>query len=105
MDNLLKVGGHRINPLEIEDVLMSSGLCFESAVLGFPDPILGIKLVALISPLSRSLTENQIMKHCAGRLPKYKLPIGIKMVRVIPKNETGKIDREKCLELIASFGA
>ncbi|MBE9544935.1 MAG: acyl--CoA ligase, partial [Proteobacteria bacterium] len=82
-DNLLKVGGHRINPQEIEDVLMSSGLFFETAVIGLPDTILGTKLIALTSPLSRDCTENQIMKHCADRLPKYKLPAEVKMVRVL----------------------
>jgi acyl-CoA synthetase (AMP-forming)/AMP-acid ligase II len=99
-DNLLKVNGHRISPLEIEDLLMSSGLIFETALVGLPDTILGSKLIALTAPLSRDCTENQILKYCAENLPKYKLPAEVKIVRMLPKNEMGKIDRAKCLELI-----
>jgi len=100
-DDLLKVGGHRINPLEIEDALMASGLLFEAAVLGLPDDMMGTKLIALTAPLSRDCTENEILKHCAEKLPKYKIPAEVKIVRMLPKNETGKIDRVKCLELVS----
>ena len=40
-DDLLKVGGHRLNPQEIEDTLMESGLFVETVVLGLPDTIAG----------------------------------------------------------------
>ena len=33
-DDLVKVGGHRINPREIEDILLATNLIIESAVLG-----------------------------------------------------------------------
>ena len=36
-DDLLKVGGHRLSPQEIEDTLMESGLFVEAVVLGIPD--------------------------------------------------------------------
>ena len=100
-DNLLKVSGHRINPQEREDVLMTIGLLFETAVLGIPDSILGSKLIALSAPLDRNCTENQLLKYCADRLPKQKIPSAVKLIRSIPKSETGKIDRGKCLELIS----
>jgi acyl-CoA synthetase (AMP-forming)/AMP-acid ligase II len=99
-DNLLKVGGHRINPQEIEDVLMASGLLFETAVVGLQDSIMGSKLIALSAPLDRNCTENQLLKYCADRLPKHKIPSAVKMTRSIPKSETGKIDRDKCMEIL-----
>jgi acyl-CoA synthetase (AMP-forming)/AMP-acid ligase II len=101
-DQLLKVGGHRINPYDIEDSLMASELLFETAVLGIPDDMMGTKLVALTAPLSWDCTENRILKYCAEKLPKYKIPAEVKIVRMLPKNETGKIDRAKCLELVSS---
>lgn len=99
-DNLLKVGGHRVNPQEIEDALMSSGLFLEAAVLGLPDALLGSKLVSLITPLNSDCTEKQILKYCAERLPKHKIPAEIRMVKALPKNDSGKVDRGKCLQLI-----
>lgn len=98
-DNLLKVGGHRINPQEIEDALMATELVIETAVIGVPDELLGNKLIALAVPINGTSSKNKIMKLCADRLPKYKLPSTIKLVRSLPKNTNGKIDKAKCLEL------
>jgi len=98
-DNLLKVGGHRVNPQEIEDGLMSSGLFLETVVLGLPDTLLGSKLVSLVAPLRRECTEKEILKYCAEWLPKPKIPSEIRMVKALPKNASGKVDRGKCLEL------
>jgi len=98
-DNLLKVGGHRINPQEIEDALMATELVIETAVIGIPDELLGNKLIALAVPINETSCKNKIMKLCADRLPKYKLPGSIKLVRSLPKNTSGKIERTKCLEI------
>jgi long-chain acyl-CoA synthetase len=43
-DNLLKVCGHRINPQEIEDALMKTGLLMEVAVIGIEDKLQGKRL-------------------------------------------------------------
>jgi len=95
-DNLLKVGGHRINPQEVEDAIMETGLVIEAAVLGIKDVLLGSKLVALATPANEEATENQILAGCSEKLPKYKLPSEVKLVRTLPKNTSGKIDLEKC---------
>jgi len=99
-DNLLKVGGHRINPQEIEDALMTTELVIETTVIGVPDELLGNKLIALAVPINGASSKNKIMKLCADILPKYKLPSTIKLVRSLPKNTNGKIDRTKCLEIV-----
>jgi long-chain acyl-CoA synthetase len=99
-DNLLKVGGHRINPQEIEDVLMGTQLVIEVAVLGRPDVLLGHKLVALACPKNGDCNENLILGECATKLPRYKMPSEVKLVRSLPKSTSGKIDRTKCLELL-----
>jgi long-chain acyl-CoA synthetase len=99
-DNLLKVGGHRLNPQEIEDALMSTGLLIEVVVLGLPDNLLGNKLVAVASAINGDCSGSDILSVCARKLPKYKLPSEVKLVRSLPKNANGKIDRTKCLELI-----
>jgi len=98
-DNLLKVGGHRVSPQEIEDVLMATGLVWEAVVLGLPDELLGHRLTALVTPKSEECTPEQIMSFCVGRLPKHQLPSEIKFTGTLPKNVSGKVDRTKCLEL------
>ena len=98
-DNLLKVGGHKINPQEVEDAIMETELVVETAVIGVPDDLLGHKMVALVAPKSRDCTEMQLLGSCAEKLPKYKLPGKVKMLRALPKSLSGKIDRAKCIEL------
>ena len=99
-DNLLKVGGHRINIQEVEDIIMDTDLVIETSVIGIPDDLLGNKLIALVTPKKKETSEKMIMLQCAKKLPKYKLPSVIKKVKAIPKSASGKTDREKCLKLI-----
>ena len=99
-DNLLKVGGHRINTQEVEDALMATKLVIEAAVLGLPDMLLGNRLIAVATPLNGECCENDLLSLCSKMLPKYKVPAEIKFVRSLPKHGSGKINRTKCLELI-----
>lgn len=99
-DSLMKVGGHRINPQEIEDVMMQSDLIVESIVIGKEDPLLGNSLLAMAVPKSEECTERQLLDYCASQLPRFKLPSKTLFVRALPKRNGGKIDRMKCIELL-----
>lgn len=99
-DNLLKVGGHRINPQEIEDALMATELLLEIAVIGVEDDLLGQRLVAVAVPFRERTTAREILADGLGRLPRYKLPSEIHFVGSLPKHSNGKINRANCLELI-----
>ena len=101
-DNMLKVGGHRINPQEIEDVIMETKLAREVAVIGVPDCFLGNKLIALVTPKTGLCRERDILTYCAARLSKYKVPSKIQFIRSLPKSANQKIDRAKCGEMIAT---
>ena len=95
-DNQLKVGGHRVNPKEVEDVLMASGLLVEVAVVGVADALLGHRLVALATPQNANLNAQDLLRGCAARLPGYKVPAEVRLVRALPKNDNGKVDRAAC---------
>ena len=99
-DHLLKVAGHRINPTEVEDTIMDSGLVMEVAVLGLSDQLLGHQLIALVATKSNSFNEKVLWQHCLKKLPRYKVPNEIKLHKQLPKSMSGKIDRQKCIELI-----
>ncbi len=98
-DDLLKVGGHRISPIEIEEILMESGLFVEATVFGVPDELLGNRLVGFAVPKKANSEEGSVLSYCLEKLPKYKVPSEIKFVNPLPKNINGKIDRVKCLEM------
>ncbi len=102
-DCLLKVGGHRVNPREVEEVLMSTGLLVEAAVVGIPDRLLGYRLAALAAPRDKECKDGDIIAACASKLPRYKLPGEIKLVSGLPKNANGKINRESCLTMASNI--
>jgi len=98
-DHLLKVGGHRIDPQEIEDALMATGLLLEVAVLGMDDELLGKRLAALAVPLREGGLAADILARSLDILPRHKLPTEIRFVPELPKYSSGKIDRAGCLTL------
>ncbi len=101
-DAILKIGGHRINPQEVEDAIIATGFVVESIVVGIPDALLGNKLIALAVPKKKEFSETTILGACASLLPRYKLPAGIFLMTSLPKNANGKIDRSRCTEIANS---
>jgi acyl-CoA synthetase (AMP-forming)/AMP-acid ligase II len=99
-DNQLKVGGHRINPQEIEDTLTDTGLVIEGAVVGLEDALSGHRLVAVVVPTGEGVTERDIIHRCSRILPRHKLPSEILFIKTLPKNSSGKLDRGACVELL-----
>jgi acyl-CoA synthetase (AMP-forming)/AMP-acid ligase II len=85
-DNILKVGGYRINILEVEDTLMGTGFLIEANVFGIPDELLGQRLVALVVPRNEDCKSEVILNRCASKLPRYKVPSEINFVRSLPKS-------------------
>lgn len=101
-DSILKVGGHRINPQEVEDAIIGTDLVIEAVVIGIPDELLGNKLMAISVTKQKGTTEMAILGACVSALPRYKLPSEIRIVPSLPKNPNGKIDRSKCLEILTT---
>ncbi len=99
-DNQLKIGGHRVNPQEIEDALIDTDLVMECAVLGIEDTLAGHRLVAAAVPIEVETTERDILQRCSQTLPRHKLPSEIRFFKALPKNSSGKIDRAACKELM-----
>jgi long-chain acyl-CoA synthetase len=99
-DNQLKVGGHRVNPQEVEDVIIASGLAIESLVFGVPDALLGHRLAALVVPVQQTPNAaSRLLRYCGMQLPKYKIPGSLVLVDAIPKNSNGKPDRSESIRL------
>jgi len=101
-DEMLKVGGHRVSLLEIEEVILATGQFVEAVALGLPDPLLGSRIAAVVVPKNNGCSDQDLTAAFAQKLPKFKLPGEIRQVRSLPKNSSGKIDRQKCFELLSS---
>jgi len=93
-DDIIKTRGEKVSPKEIENVLYALPGVREAAVIGVPDPILGQAIKALIAPAEEgSLTEQQVLRHCARHLEDFLIPRTVEFVSEFPKTDSGKIRR------------
>lgn len=102
--DIIKTGAYRINPKEIEDVILELDGVAEVAVAGLPDAIWGETPVAFVVP-SRSAaapTEREILEHCRRNLPRYKQLHAVQFVESVPRTSSGKIKRTELREACVS---
>ena len=90
-------GGYKINPQEIEELLVTHPKIEEVVVLGIPTTFGDEKLKAIIVPKSQ-LTSQEVIEYCAGRIADFKIPSLIEFRDHLPKSPTGKIRRKVLLE-------
>jgi len=98
-DDLFKVNGQWVSPLEIEDVLHQHPQIFEVAVV--PDSGQGEQLTQIVAYVSlkpgkeASLElEDNIRRFAKQRLPHFKAPRIIHFIEILPRTSTGKIHRK-----------
>jgi long-chain acyl-CoA synthetase len=93
--DMLKVGGERVSPKEIEDAIIESGLVHEAAVLGHPDELLSEVPEAFVVPLDDKAFDLEALKaFILQRLSVYKHPRFWNIMKALPKKTSGKIDKE-----------
>jgi len=91
--DMIKVGAHRIHPLELEEIINRLDFVSECAVTGIDDEMLGQKLQAYVVGHESKQNVFALKKHCNEYLPAYKIPGKIKWVDRLPKTVSGKIKR------------
>jgi len=96
-DDLLKVGGIYVSPMEVENALLSHPAVVETAVVGAQDADRLIKPKAFV--VARETPSPQLadalIAHVRERLADYKRPRWVQFVEALPKTATGKVQRYK----------
>ncbi|QDU24190.1 class I adenylate-forming enzyme family protein [Urbifossiella limnaea] len=93
-DDIIKSRGEKVSPKEVENVLYALPGVREAAVVGVPDPVLGMALKAVIAPTDDAgLTARDVVAHCAAHLEDFMVPRLVEFRAELPKTDTGKIRR------------
>ncbi len=94
---LIKSGGENIYPAEIENVLRASSRIHEAVVVRKPDPKWGETPVAFVVRLDSTLTAQDVIESCRGKIAGYKIPREVHFVEdaALPRSTTGKIKRHE----------
>jgi benzoate-CoA ligase family protein len=101
-DDMLKVGGLWVSPIEIESVLASHEAVLECAVIGGRDRAELLKPKAFVCLREEYEATNELLtellKLCASQLDAYKRPRWVEFVDALPRTATGKVQRFKLYE-------
>jgi benzoate-CoA ligase family protein len=95
-DDMIKVGGLWVSPIEIENVLMEHSAVLESAVVGIE--VEGLTRVRAHVVCQRDVTPGaalvaELVELCKSRLQRYQYPHIVEFEEELPKTMTGKIQR------------
>ncbi len=101
-DDMLKVGGIYVAPVEVEEVIASHEEVLEAAVIGVPDKDGLIKprahIVMKPGKAADAAVEERLRAHVKERLASYKCPRWFVFTDALPKTATGKIQRFRLRE-------
>jgi benzoate-CoA ligase len=105
-DDMMKVAGMWVSPMEVENALLGHPRVAEAAVVGQPSAnglTQAVAYVVLRPEVPRQSGEGEpgrglaeeICEHVKARLAGYKVPREVRFVAELPKTATGKIQRFK----------
>lgn len=98
-DDMLKVGGIWVSPVEIENTLAEHPAVQEAGVIGRRDPSDLEKPMAYVVPAAgfqpSEALANELQEFVRSRIAEYKRPRWIEFVDALPKTATGKTQRFK----------
>lgn len=93
-DDIIKSSAYRIGPDEIEMTLATHPAVADVGVIGVPDEVRGqiAKAYVVLKP-GQSITADELIAYCNGKIAKYKLPREVAFVSELPRTPTGKLLR------------
>jgi benzoate-CoA ligase len=105
VDDMLKVGGLWVSPVEVESALLAHPDVQECAVIGHEDGDGLVKPLAFVvmraGVTAGPDTPIELTEIVRAQLPDYKRPRWIEFVSELPKTATGKIQRFRLREAAA----
>jgi malonyl-CoA/methylmalonyl-CoA synthetase len=94
--DLIKSGGYKIGAGEIEAALREHAAVDDAAVTGEADEDLGERVVAWVVLRSgHQVGEPELVDHVAALLAPHKRPRTVRFVDELPRNELGKVQKQR----------
>ncbi len=90
----INVGGFKVYPREVDEVLLEHPAVADAAAFGVPDAYYGQIVHACVVPKpGTSISEDDLVAHCRRALVRYKVPHRIQLTDSLPKTAVGKLAR------------
>lgn len=95
---IVAVAGQKVDPIEVEDVLMSHPAVAEAVVIGIPDPRTGEQRLKAVVVKKSEETAEALVNYARSHLSAHKVPYLVEFIEALPRSVTGKVLRGKLLE-------
>jgi len=93
---MIKVGGEIVFEPEVESVLLRHPAVAEAAVVGVPDKLRGeIPRAWVVLKQDAAVSAEDLRYFCREHLARFKIPQQIEFLSALPKNRSGKNDKER----------
>jgi len=96
--DLINTAGKKVNPREVEQVILQIDGVRQAKVYGEPAGARG-EVVAAAVVADPSVTREQVREFCRARLSLHKVPRIVKLIERIPVDERGKVKRAALAQL------
>jgi len=91
---LIQVAGHKVDPVEVEDVVVAHPRVRDVVVVGVEGRVEGEEAVKAVVVPDGGLRERDLIHFCQERLAGYKVPQIVECRDEIPKSPLGKVLRK-----------
>lgn len=96
-DDIIKSGGYRIGPAEVEAAILLDDAVLECGAVGGPDPVRGQAVTAYVKLADGHTGGEELTKRLQTRVREkvgaYAYPRIVRYVDVLPRTSAGKVDR------------
>ena len=89
----INISGNKIDPFEVENLLMTHEKITEAAVIGAQGTGGREEVKAFI--VADGLTRGEVVSFCRGKVSDYKIPVKMEFMDALPRSPAGKVLREK----------
>ncbi len=101
VSDVINVAGKKVNPAEVEALLLSHQAVRQAVVFGRSSPLRNQEVVACVVA-SADTQEADLLNFCRTRLSGWQVPKRIYLLEALPANERGKISRRELARQFAS---
>lgn len=91
---LIEVGGNKVDPVEVQDVILTHPYVSDTIVVGVPGAIEGEETVKAVVVPSGDFAEKELISFCHEHLANFKVPRTVEFREEIPKSALGKVLRK-----------
>lgn len=90
----IDTGGHKVDPIELEDILIGHPKVKEVVVVGVKGTVAG-ELIKAAIVVNEQCNAEEIVSYCKNKIADFKIPKIIEFRQELPKNPLGKVLRKK----------